>query len=597
MRAYINNKPFDFDKPITILEAARQMEIFIPTLCAFKPLNHTPGTCSVCIVRVKRADGQELTLTSCKTPLEDGMRVDTTSSTVKRLQREQVELLFADHEQDCVTCGRYGNCELLQLARNLGVRSASYTGQFTAPRTVDNSDIAISLDANKCVRCMRCVEVCNQIHGIGALRIDGIGTKAGVKVNGANRWIDSNLCVRCGQCVMVCPTGALMEHDNVDEAVEILENDELISVVQFAPAVRVTLGDAFGLLPGTNVEKKVIAGLKQLGANFVLDTNFSADMVIMEEGHELLSRLKDPHAKKPMFTSCCPAWVNYVEQHKPELLDHLSTTRSPQAVMASLAKTFLPEKIGVDPARIRVISIMPCTAKKVEAARPQLSKAGVQDTDLVLTVRELARLFKGHGIDLKTLPDADFDTPFMSRGTGAGVIFGKSGGVAEAAARTVYYVLTGKEAERIPFTESADPRVFKEATIQLGDKSLKIAVVYGLANAEKIGQEVLGGKSPYDFIEVMTCPGGCINGGGTIRSRGNYLHAFKPRFKALEEADEKSPVRQSHNNPMVQSVYEEFLEKPNSHKAHKLLHTSYDNRKAKKKAPDIRQIWQKIQLA
>ena len=270
MRAYINNKPFDFDQEITILEAARQMGFFIPTLCAFKPLCHTPGTCAVCIVRVKRADGQELTLTSCKTPLEDGMEVDTISSQVKKMQRTQVALIFADHDMDCVTCGRYGNCELLQLARNLGVQKAPFTGKFIAERKVDHTDPAIELDVNKCVRCMRCVEVCNKIQGIGALRIDEIGTKAGVCLNGTKDWVDSTKCVRCGQCIMVCPTGALMSTDNVDKAREILEDESVISVVQFAPSVRATLGDAFGTLSGTNVEKRIIAGLKMMGANYVL---------------------------------------------------------------------------------------------------------------------------------------------------------------------------------------------------------------------------------------------------------------------------------------------------------------------------------------
>ena len=310
MRAYINNKPFDFDQEITILEAARQMGFFIPTLCAFKPLCHTPGTCAVCIVRVKRADGQELTLTSCKTPLEDGMEVDTISTQVKKMQRTQVALIFADHDMDCVTCGRYGNCELLQLARNLGVQKAPYTGKFIAERKVDHTDPAIELDVNKCVRCMRCVEVCNQIQGIGALRIDEIGTKAGVCLNGSKDWVDSTKCVRCGQCIMVCPTGALMSTDNVEKAREILEDENVISVVQFAPSVRATLGDAFGTLSGTNVEKRIIAGLKMMGANYVLDTNFSADVVIMEEGTELLNRVKDKHSVMPMFTSCCPGWVS-----------------------------------------------------------------------------------------------------------------------------------------------------------------------------------------------------------------------------------------------------------------------------------------------
>lgn len=599
MRAYINGKPFDFNEELTILQAARRVGAYIPTLCAFQPLNHTPGTCGVCLVDVERADGEKLSITSCKNRLEDGMKVNTSSPYVRKIQREQVELLFADHEQDCVTCPRYGNCELLMLARSLGVHQAAYTGKFTAKRRLDLSDKALRLDANKCIRCFRCVEVCKQVQHCNALKIDGIGAESGVALCGADRWIDSDRCVRCGQCTLVCPTGALAEIDQIDEALEYLENPNVISVVQFAPAVRATLGEAFGMPAGTNVEGKLITAIKKLGADYVLDTNFAADVTIMEEGTELLERLKDKTQKGPMFTSCCPAWVNWVEQHRPSFIPHLSTTRSPQGIMSSLAKNWLPEKIDANPVRIKVISIMPCTAKKVEAARPQLGDGSLRDTDVVLTVREFSRLLKGRGIDLNDLEESKFDTPFMSEGTGAAVIFGRSGGVAEAALRTLYALCNGHELSGgVPWHRSEHPNMDREVEVELnGIGKVKVGVLYGLANAEAIVKEVEEGKCDYDFIEVMSCPGGCVNGGGTPRVMGNYFNRNVPRTRTLDNCDRMLEIRQSHNNPMVKAVYDEFLGTPNSRRAHRLLHTEYNDRSKAHDEPDIRAIWKKIQLA
>lgn len=430
------------------------------------------------------------------------------------------------------------------------------------------------------------------------LTMKGAGTERAVALRENVPWALSSSCVRCGQCTVVCPTGALQARDQVEIANAYLSDPDVYTVFQFAPAVRATLGEEFGLGPGANVDRKIVEALKTAGADCVLDTNFSADVVIMEEGTELLARLQDKDAALPMFTSCCPAWINFVELHKPELIPHISTTRSPQAVMGSLIKSWLPKKAGVEKERIRSISIMPCTAKKDEAARAALSKGSVADVDLVLTVREFARLLKGKGIDLRKLEGRDFDTPFMSEGSGAAVIFGKTAGVAEAAARTVNFILTGKNVNSLQFKPSEHPHVSTELTIELGEgrRPLRIGVVHGLANAGYIADEVLNGKSPYDFIEVMTCPGGCINGGGTPREAGDY-HPFKDdRTRVLTLIDEQVALRQSHNNPQVKELYKEYLGEPNSHLAHELLHTQYQNRKREKKLRAA-EIWKGISLS
>lgn len=597
-KAFIDNKPFEFEDDITILEAARAVGAYVPTLCEFKPLCSTPGTCSVCLVEVERKNGQRMVITSCKTGLEDGMKVYTTTPRVRSLQRQQVELIFADHDQDCVACPRWGNCELLQLGKRLSVKKALYTNKFTAQRTIDNSDASLKLDANKCVRCYRCVEVCKKVQGCGALSISGVGTNCGVSLVGTDLWKDSSLCVRCGQCTLVCPTGALAERDQTDEALSILENPDFVTIVQFAPSVRATLGEAFGLPAGTNVEGKIVTALKLLGADYVFDTNFSADVTIMEEGTELLNRVKKGKEAGPMFTSCCPAWVNWVEQIKPELIPHVSTCRSPQGMMSSLAKSWLPDKLNINPGKVKVISIMPCTAKKSEARRPQLADGSLRDTDIVLTVREFARLLMGRGIELANLEDSEPDTPYLSKGTGAGMIFGRSAGVAEAAARTLYFLTNGVELpDEVPWQPSEHPNVDREVELELQDiGKIRVAAVYGLANAAVIADEVLAGKSSYDFIEVMACPGGCVNGGGTIRDVGKYFAKSQSRTAVLDKADKKLSIRQSHNNPMVTQIYQDFLGTPNSHRAHQLLHTEFSNRKPEQKQVDVRDLWKKIEL-
>lgn len=597
MKALINKVPFEFSGKISVLEAIKKLGFFVPTLCAYPTLHHTPGSCGMCIVKIKHPDGREELLTSCKTELLDGMEIITNSPEVRSAQRKQLALLFADHDMNCMGCDRHGNCELLDLAEKLDLKNSIPPGAFKVRKSEDYTDRAIWLDPNKCIRCERCVAVCGKIQGLYTLTMDGVGRNRAVALKEGSTWALSDNCVRCGQCTVVCPTGALQAKDQIDAAADYLDDPNVYTVFQFAPAVRATLGEEFGLPPGENVDRKIVEALRKIGADCVLDTNFSADVVIMEEGTELLGRLQNKGSVLPMFTSCCPGWINFVELHKPELIPHISTTRSPQAVMGSLIKTWFSKKAGVPKEKIRSISIMPCTAKKDEAARPALAKDSVPDVDLVLTVREFAKLLKSRGIDLKKLKGEDFDTPFMSKGTGAAVIFGKTAGVAEAAARTVYFVLTGKNIDFLNFKKSEHPHVATELTIELGEgkSPIRIGVVHGLANANYIADEVLAGRSPFDFIEVMACPGGCVNGGGTPREAGDY-HPFNlDRSGVLTNIDEHDQLRQSHNNPMVKELYKEFLGEPNSHLAHELLHTEYKNRKAKKKlrADDI---WNEIAL-
>lgn len=597
MKAWINDKEFEFEQGETILHAAKRLGIFIPTLCAYLPLNHTPGTCRVCLVEVTDDRGRGQIVTACTTPLTHGMRVKTRTKRVREMQRWQVAWIFADHDQDCASCARHGSCELQDLALYVGLQHNGCNGRFKRERTLDSTSNGLVLDANKCIRCYRCVEVCRQVQGISALTMNGTGNECGVGLAGAVHWADSAKCVQCGQCSLVCPTGALGEKDQTDTALDWFADPEVKTVVAFAPAVRVTLGDAFQMSAGVNLEKRIVTALKQLGADYVCDINWAADVTIMEEGTELLHRLNEG-GTLPMMTSCCPGWVNFVEKVHPEMIPHLSSTRSPQAIFGALAKTWFAREHGIDPAKLRFISIMPCTAKKDEAAREQLKREGMPDTDLVLTVREFARALRRHGIDMKTLPDTEFDSPFMSQNTGAGAIFGVTGGVMEAAVRTVHHVVTGKELGHIAYEPARGREWVREGTIDLGEKGqVKIAVVHGLANVEQVIADINAGKCDYQFIEVMACPGGCIDGGGTIRAKNNYLDKLDARTASIYEIDEKRPIRQSHNNPDVIRLYEEFLEKPLSLRAEDLLHTQYKDRKQAEKNPGIAEIWRKMQLA
>ena len=578
MNASINGRDYTFEPGETILQVARRNGIFIPTLCHFQPLGHKPGTCRVCLAEVTDKNGRTEMLTTCNTPMQEGMRVNTRSSRVRNMQRLQVELIFADHDQDCAACARHGDCELQDLAEYVGLSTNRFAPRINHDRPFDDTMHGMVRDMSKCIRCLRCVEVCRKVQGVAALTVDGTGTGAHIGVGMAPSQ-NTSACIQCGQCTLVCPTGALAERDENDDVLDYLANPELTTVFAFAPSVRVVIGEEFGMTPGENVEGRIVAALRRLGADIVIDTDFAADVVIMEEGTELLGRIRNG-GKLPMFTSCCPGWINYAEKHCPDILPYLSTTRSPQAVSGSLVKTYLAEKSGIAPKKIRTISIMPCTAKKDEAARPQLHVHGTPDTDVVLTVRELSRLFRRCGIDLATVEPEPFDNPYMSDSTGAAVIFGATGGVMEAAVRTVYAVLNNKELPGVDVMPVRGTEGLREADVDLGEGNgvIKVAVAHGLGNARKLAEQALAGESPYTFIEVMACPGGCIAGGGTCRIKQDYQPHAAERRKGLFTTDNKMPRRQSHNNPQIKKLYAEFLGEPNSHKAHELLHTHYTDR-------------------
>ncbi|MCO8144680.1 [FeFe] hydrogenase, group A [Rhodovulum tesquicola] len=581
----------------TILSCARRHDIYIPTLCELDDIDHTPGTCRVCVVEIVQAghDAPQI-VTACNTPIRDGMEVRTRSKRARDMQRLQVELLMADHLQDCATCIRHGDCELQDLAQFVGLKENRFFDRArTEARPIDLTSPAMVRDMRRCVRCQRCVAICRHHQQVDALAMEGTGLDRLVALRGAEDY-PSSACVSCGQCVLVCPTGALGERDETDRAIDYICDPDLVTVVQFAPAVRVAFGEEFGMRPGTNVEGHIATACRKLGFDVVLDTNFAADVVIMEEGAELLGRLKA--GRRPTFTSCCPAWIDFAEIHYPELLPLLSSTRSPQQVLSAIAKTWLPGKLGVAPDRIRVISVMPCVAKKEEATRPQLARDGRPDTDLVLTTREFARLLRREGIDLKTLEPSGFDSPFLREYSGAGAIFGTTGGVMEAALRTVYAIVNGRELEQIELTQLRGFEGIREARVDLGGQvgEVRVAMVHGLGDTRALVEAVLAGRADYDFIEVMACPGGCVDGGGSLRSKKAYLPLAQKRRETIYSVDRAARVRQSHNNPQVQALYRDFLGAPNSELAHQLLHTSYEDRRRELKHT-VKEIWDDITMS
>ena len=596
MKAWINNKEFEFQEGETILHAAKRLGIFIPTLCAYLPLNHTPGTCRVCLVEVTDDRGRGQIVTACTTPLTNGMRVQTRTKRIREMQRWQVAWIFSDHDQDCASCSRHGNCELQDVALYVGLQHNSCNGRFTEKRPLDWSANGLVRDANKCIRCYRCVEVCRQVQGVSALTMDNIGNECGVGIAGAKLWADSAKCVQCGQCSLVCPTGALSEKDQTEVALDWFSDPEIKTVVAFAPAVRVTLGDAFQAAPGTNLEKRIVTALKQLGADYVCDINWAADVTIMEEGTELLERLNDG-GTLPMMTSCCPGWVNFVEKVHPEIIPNLSTTRSPQAIFGSLAKTWFAREHGINPDKLRFISIMPCTAKKGEALRPTLARADMgPDVDAVLTVRELAKLMRRCGTHLKFCDEAHYDNDLFASYSGAGAIFGTTGGVMEAAVRTAYALThNGKSLDPIVYQPVRGMDGVKEATADLGELgTIRIAVVHGLARTQALLDRMSRGEAVYDFVEVMACPGGCVAGGGTPRKKNNYQPFLKERQNALYRIDAEAAVRESHKNPQVIAMYADHLGQPGSAIAHELLHCEYVSKKRDREAPDVRKLWLKL---
>ena len=579
VRLTIDKKEVVVPKGTTILDAAKSVGIIIPTLCYMKledlHFENNPGACRICVVEV---EGRRNLAPSCKTPCTEGMVVKTHTPRVMNARKTVMELLLSNHPAECLTCSSNGYCELQRLAHELGVRQIRYKGEMSNFE-IDRSPSLVR-NMNKCIMCRRCETMCNSIQTVGALTAVNRGFQAAVST-AFERDIAGSTCSYCGQCVSVCPVNALSGRNTQQPVLDAIADPTKIVIAQTAPAVRTALGRDFGYEPGTLVTGKMVSALRELGFDYVFDTDFGADMTIMEEGTELLQRLqkylKGEEVKMPMMTSCCPGWVSFVEQHYPEMRDHLSTTKSPQQIFGALAKTYFAQKLGIDRKNLVVVSIMPCLAKKYEASRPEMGVDGNQDVDISIYTRELARLIRYANINFNELPEGEFDHP-MGESTGAGVIFGTTGGVIEAACRTAYEIHTGQELGKVDFEELRGLDGISSDTIDFGDVILNIGIAHGLGNARKLIEEVKNGTSPYHAIEVMACPGGCIGGGGQPFHKGR-MEVLRKRQNALYRADKEMPLRKSHENPYVQKVYKEFLGEPCGPLAHELLHTHYFDRK------------------
>ena len=580
----IEGIPFEVEAGLTILEAAKACGFEIPSLCTYNHGECSKGSCRVCLVEATGARGL---VASCVYPVAEGMEITISSPKATAARRTSVELLLSNHNKNCQQCEKNGNCELLHVAKVTGARDDMYQGEQT-PTTLDKISPSIVRDTSKCVLCGRCVERCKNAHGLGILGFEKRGFNT-IVAPAENRSFAASPCILCGQCVSVCPTGALMEVSEIDKVDEAMKAGKYV-VVQTAPAVRAALGEEFGMPIGSLVTGKMVSALKRLGFKKVFDTNFAADLTIMEEATELLGRIQNG-GKLPMITSCSPGWVNYAEYNYGDLLGHLSSCKSPHEMFGAILKSYYCEKNGIDPKDMFVVSIMPCTAKKYEKERPELSVNGLQDVDAVLTTRELGKLIKRSGINFVKLPDGEFDNDIVGDYTGAGVIFGTTGGVMEAALRTAAFKLTGKELEKAELNEVRGLQGIKEASYDLGGVQVNVAVAHGMKNAKVLLDEIKAGTSKYHFIEIMGCPGGCVAGGGQPYVKpcflpnedADILDTYKSkRAAALYSEDESKTLRVSHKNPQIIELYKEFLGEPNSHKAHELLHTSYA---AKEKFP------------
>ena len=560
-------------KGTTILQAAKQVNIDIPTLCYLKEINAI-GDCRICIVEI---EGKKGFTASCIQQVEDGMVVHTNTKDVTEARKVILDLILSNHNRDCLTCSRNGNCELQTLAERFNVKNIEYEGEKTEHK-IDDLSPSIVRDFSKCILCRRCVSTCKNVQKIGAIDCAKRGFESCVSTVGNNSLKDVN-CTYCGQCITSCPVGALREKDSTDLVWEKLKDNDTFVVVQTAPAVRAALGEEFGMKIGTNVTGKMVTALKKLGFDKVFDTNTGADLTIIEEANEFVERLKNDKTL-PMITSCSPGWVRFIEMNYPELLEHLSTCKSPHQMFGSILKSYYAEKEKIDPKKIFVVSAMPCVAKKFERQRQEMKNGNIDDVDAVITTRELARMIKQANIDFVELEDSDFDSP-MGEATGAGAIFGTTGGVMEAALRTAYETITGEELKELDFEIVRGKKGIKKANVKIGNTDIRVAVAHGLSNARKIMDEIKDGKADYQFVEIMACPGGCIMGGGqpikTSKERSKY-DIRKLRAECLYDIDEKSKIRKSHENPVMKKLYKEYLEKPGSQKAHKLLHTTYHKR-------------------
>jgi iron-only hydrogenase group A len=569
----INNRKIQARPGSSILEAAQAAGEKIPTLCHIKEL-FPSGACRMCVVEVK---GKPNLTPSCAFPAEEGMEIQTRSPRVITARRTIIELLLASHPFDCLTCPKNGYCELQSLASEYGIDRVPFAGK-TRHHYTDFSSPSIIREPDKCILCGRCVRICEEIQGVAAIDFTRRGFDTMV-LPPFEKDLSETTCVNCGQCTLACPTGALHEVRAVEKVMLTMQEGKKYIVAQVAPAIRVSLGDFYGLPAGSNVTGKVAAALRRMGFRQVFDTDFAADLTIMEEGTELVNKITKGE-KLPMFTSCCPAWVKYAEHYYPELLPRISTCKSPQEMMGATIKSYLAQKQNIDPKDIFVVSVMPCTAKKFEASRPELSsERGLADVDAVLTTRQFNRMMQIHGVEFASLPDEEYDRPFGAP-TGSGDIFAASGGVMESALRTAYHLLTGKDLEKLDFEDVRGMAGVKEARVTVGDRTLKVAIANRLSNAKVIAERVTAGDAPWDFIEIMACPGGCAGGGGQMF--GYDPQRIEERITSIYALDKSRTVRMSYKNPAITAVYKEFFGEPGSHKAHGLLHTEYAARSASK---------------
>ncbi len=570
----VNGAEISVPKGTTVLEAAHMAGFEIPTLCYMKEINEI-GACRICVTEVNEGRGFRL-VAGCVYPCSDNMEILTASPKVIESRKRTLELILSTHDRKCLSCVRSGNCELQKLCKDYGIDDASKYDGAKNEYEIDSTAAHMYRDNNKCILCRRCVAVCSKTQGIGVIGANERGFKTFIG-SAFDMGLGETSCVSCGQCIAVCPVGAIAEKDYTKPVLEAIADPEKVVLVQTAPAVRAALGECFGMPIGTNAEGKMVAALRKLGFDKVFDTDFAADLTIMEEANEFLDRLQNG-GKLPLITSCSPGWVKFCEHYFPDMTENLSSCKSPQQMFGATAKTYYAEKMGIDPQNIVMVSIMPCTAKKFEIGRDDQSAAGVPDVDYALTTRELGRMIERAGINFLGLEDEKFDDP-LGISTGAGVIFGATGGVMEAALRTAVYTLTGENP--IDFPEVRGTEGIKEAEYDVAGTKVKVAVVSGLANARELLEKVQKGEADYQFIEIMGCPGGCVNGGGqpqVAMGIRNFVDIREKRAKVLYDIDASMPIRQSHENPAIKEIYNTFFEKPGSHKAHEVLHTTYVKR-------------------